>query len=120
MTGYKCQHDEGLSKQPENERRGAVVHLNILQRAGRELANQRDVDSNVKQAAANGLWRWGRLRAVESWEEFRRSYEIIADLHPDFRPARSFELLTLFDRVMGPTQTEKLLLLLRRAKYAFS
>jgi hypothetical protein len=108
-----------LSKQPENERRGAAVHLDILQRAAKELANQQDVDSIVKQAAASGLWRWGRLRAVESWEEFRRSCEIIADLHPDFRPTRSLEVLALLDRVMGPIQTEKLLLPLRRAKYAF-
>ncbi len=112
VTGYKRQHEEGLSESAESQKQSAMVHLRLLREAAKSLEKNED---EVSRAAAEGLWKWGRLNAVQDWSEFQTTCRLIRNVSPGFSPSRDRWLLSVADRLWGPKTTESLILPLRKS-----
>jgi len=113
MTGYKRQHEEGLSETAESQKKATMVHLRLLQEAAQSLEEEQ---KEARKAAAKGLWEWGRVNAVRDWTVFQETIHLIQEIDPGFTPSRGLRLLSLADRLWGSKTTELLTLPVRKLK----
>jgi len=116
IVGYKRQHAGGLSERsPE---RGTRMHYRILCEAAKALIERGEENDELLQAAAQGLWEWGRVRATRDWSEFEGALALISQLDPGFSPRRESVVLHALDRMGRPVLTEKMTLPLRRLRHS--
>lgn len=115
MTGSKRQHEGGLSKgKKAKEKDCPGVHLRIIKDAARTLLRREENNPVILKAAQEGLWTWGRLRAVKDWESFVNVYKLVRQIDSSFLPNRKWKILHWCDRLWGPPRTEQLILPLRK------
>ena len=69
-----------------------------------------------RQAAARGLWQWIHMMAPFDFAGFKRWYEKLMDLDPDFSPPRPLFVLRMLDRLVSPKFTETLLQPFRKVR----
>jgi glycosyltransferase involved in cell wall biosynthesis len=115
ISGYKRQHSGGLSERKRSKEHAAKVHLNVLSDAVRRIMNTDRMGADIRRAAAQKLWVWGRIVAMEDWREFERTNVLIERLLPEFVPGRKYWLLKMLDKLFGRVRTERIIHPVRKA-----
>jgi glycosyltransferase involved in cell wall biosynthesis len=84
--------------------------------AFQQRRQQATVSDDLRGDIAHGLWRSAHKMAPHDFGRFVSMYEQIRDISPDFSPPRSQSLLRMFDRMIGPVLTERIINPLRILK----
>ncbi len=115
ISGFKRQHEEGLSEREESKRKGANVHLSILFDAAQYIQDSGRFGEATRRVLAQKLWAWGRIVAVEDWQFFVDVNDYLEEFAPGFKPSRRHLPLRAIDAVLGRVGTEKVTRPLRKA-----
>lgn len=115
ISGFKRQHEEGLSEREESKRKGANVHLSILVDAAQYIQDSDRFGEATRRTLAQKLWAWGRIVAVEDWQSFVHVNNYLEQFAPNFEPSRKHVLLRAMDAVLGRVGTEKVTRPMRKA-----
>jgi glycosyltransferase involved in cell wall biosynthesis len=113
-------HDEpSLTDKKSKEAATAVLgrRFRILSDAlERRRAETETISEEVRQAIANGMWRYARMIAPYDFGQFLNCYRRIIEMSPSFAPPRSSRGIQLVDDLFSPVVTEAVSFIPRKLK----
>ena len=107
----------GIRVSSARSREALAAHLSILCDFATYLTRGGLLSDDRRLALLDSLWTWIYINTVSEWPSARRAWQLIQTLaQAPFRPRRNSPVLRLFDQLLGPMVTQRVIAPVRRLK----
>jgi hypothetical protein len=98
-------------------RKAPAAHLSILCDFANYLTRGGLLSDARRLALLNSLWTWIYINTISEWPSALRAWRLLQTLtQMPYRPHRNSPVLRLFDRLLGPMRTQRVIAPVRRLK----